>query len=434
MRVAVMMGIRSEINYSTDMRLIHQLISCLWFTTACSVQSSYSLFQIAEEAHFAENFDSAPLDRRWVLSREVKQTDTGALKYDGQWKLEEPEAILQPGNRVLVMKSSGKHHAIAAYLNRPFTFQHKHTLLCLQYEVRFGKGVECSGAYVKLLTQTDRLRLSQFSEDTPYSVMFGPDKCGTNHRLHLIVRVTNPSDGRYQEMHAAQPTDDLRPYFTDRQPHLYTLNLYADSKYEIFIDKSLVSQGHLLTDEATPTESPESQQKSLLTRLGEESVEALGLELWSLSGEVMFDNFLVTDDLKMAESWTQDSWGQKQPGRMERLLIATNSRPWLWGVYVFTVGLPLILFVSFMWPDKRFGPPDQDYYYKKSDDPQPDSQSETDRLDGQSERKEPDRPSSLANYGVMSRGQARRRETQRKSDLEIKNEGHSQSSLRSNRL
>lgn len=99
-----------------------------------------------------------------------------------------------------------------------------------------------------------------------------------------------------------------------------------------------------------------------------------------------------------------------QPGIIESLLLATVKRPWLWGVYVFAVGLPAILFISFMWPDKvkyewlceygfvcfglarqivklqykkncvclcvrclqRFGPPDQEYYYKKSDEDQPD--------------------------------------------------------------
>ncbi|XP_029133287.2 calmegin isoform X3 [Labrus bergylta] len=61
-----------------------------------------------------------------------------------------------------------------------------------------------------------------------------------------------------------------------------------------------------------------------------------------------------------------------QPGFIESLLLATHQRPWLWGLYVFCVGLPLILFISFMWPDKRFGPPDQPYYYKKSDDVQQD--------------------------------------------------------------
>ncbi|XP_047440341.1 calnexin-like [Mugil cephalus] len=59
-------------------------------------------------------------------------------------------------------------------------------------------------------------------------------------------------------------------------------------------------------------------------------------------------------------------------GLVESLLVATFERPWLWGLYIFTVGLPIVLFISFMWPDKRFGPPDQPYWYKKSDDDQPD--------------------------------------------------------------
>nr|XP_015824230.2 calmegin isoform X1 [Nothobranchius furzeri] len=59
-------------------------------------------------------------------------------------------------------------------------------------------------------------------------------------------------------------------------------------------------------------------------------------------------------------------------GFLESIWLSIHQRPWLMGVYVFAVGLPMILFISFMWPDKRFGPPDQPYYYKKSDDVQPD--------------------------------------------------------------
>ncbi|XP_041846394.1 calmegin-like [Melanotaenia boesemani] len=62
----------------------------------------------------------------------------------------------------------------------------------------------------------------------------------------------------------------------------------------------------------------------------------------------------------------------EQLGIIESILLSIHHRPWLLGVYVFAVGLPVILFISFMWPDKRFGPPDQPYYYKKSDDAQPD--------------------------------------------------------------
>ncbi|XP_043982611.1 calmegin-like isoform X2 [Gambusia affinis] len=41
-----------------------------------------------------------------------------------------------------------------------------------------------------------------------------------------------------------------------------------------------------------------------------------------------------------------------QPGFLESIMLSIQQRPWLMGVYVFVVGLPLVLFVSFMWPDK----------------------------------------------------------------------------------
>ncbi|KAK3564938.1 hypothetical protein QTP86_031066 [Hemibagrus guttatus] len=148
-------------------------------------------------------------------------------------------------------------------------------------------------------------------------------------------------------------------------------------------------------------------------------VSAVGFELWSLTGDVLFDNILLSDDLMIAKRWTEDTWGQRQrPGVVERLLFATGKRPWLWGVYVFTVGLPIILFISFMWPDKvepvgyfRFGPLDQDYYYKKSDEPQPDSPQD------------PEVNTSFTDNGPNNSTSLRKREAnkaQKKSDLELK--------------
>ncbi|GAA6222634.1 calnexin-like [Lates japonicus] len=98
-----------------------------------------------------------------------------------------------------------------------------------------------------------------------------------------------------------------------------------------------------------------------------------------------------------------------EPGIIESLLLATHQRPWLWGVYVFTVGLPIVLFISIMWPDMRFGPPDQQYYYKKSDDAQPDDPEYIRPTD------------SLDTRGEADKTVTRRRDTQgkqRKSDLD----------------
>jgi len=50
-----------------------------------------------------------------------------------------------------------RHHAIAAALDRPFVFDDKPFVM--QYEVNFQNGIECGGAYVKLLSQANDLSL-----------------------------------------------------------------------------------------------------------------------------------------------------------------------------------------------------------------------------------------------------------------------------------
>jgi len=39
--------------------------------------------------------------------------------------------------------------------------------------------------------------------------------------------------------------------------------------------------------------------------------DALGLELWSMTDEVVFDNFLVTDDREEHTTWVQQTWERK---------------------------------------------------------------------------------------------------------------------------
>lgn len=44
-------------------------------------------------------------------------------------------------------------------------------------------------------------------------------------------------------------------------------------------------------------------------------VSAVGFELLSLTGDVMFDNILVSDSLEVARRWTEDTWGQRKTVR-----------------------------------------------------------------------------------------------------------------------
>lgn len=39
---------------------------------------------------------------------------------------------------------------------------------------------------------------------------------------------------------------------------------------------------------------------------------AVGLELWSMTSDIFFDNFFITDDRNTADRWATDGWGLKK--------------------------------------------------------------------------------------------------------------------------
>merc|ERR1719253_767858 len=74
----------------------------------------------------------------------------------------------------------------------------------LQYEVRPSSGWTCGGAYLKFYNETgedEDFDASAVDNNTPYSVMFGPDKCGTTNKVHLIFRRKSLIDGSIEEKH-----------------------------------------------------------------------------------------------------------------------------------------------------------------------------------------------------------------------------------------
>jgi len=64
-----------------------------------------------------------------------------------------------------------------------------------RYEVAYTEGQECGGGYLKLISAGSQEKLDHFTDKTPYTVMFGPDKCGTTSKVHFILRHQNPKNG-----------------------------------------------------------------------------------------------------------------------------------------------------------------------------------------------------------------------------------------------
>lgn len=42
------------------------------------------------------------------------------------------------------------------------------------------------------------------------------------------------------------------------------------------------------------------------------SFSAVGLELWSMTSDIFFDNFFITNDRNAADRWTADGWALKK--------------------------------------------------------------------------------------------------------------------------
>uniref|UniRef100_A0A3B4DZK2 Calmegin n=1 Tax=Pygocentrus nattereri TaxID=42514 RepID=A0A3B4DZK2_PYGNA len=455
-----------------------------------SFQVTYKTPVPTGEVFFSETFDDGSLSSKAKIN--------GTVLFSGKWEIEALKENKVPGDLGMVLKSRAKHHAISSLLNKPYIF--KDRPLVVQYEVNFQDGIDCGGAYIKLLSDSPDLDLEQFHDRTPYSIMFGPDKCGEDYKLHFIFRHKNPLNRDFEEKHAKRADTDLRKVYSDKKTHLYTLVLNPDNSYEIFIDQSSVSKGSLLTDVIPPVNPPKeiddpkdskpddwderakipdpeavkpddwdedapavvpdpdavkpdgwlddeaefvpdptankpddwdeemdgeweapqvpnpacktapgcgewkpptinnplykgkwkaplidnpnyqgvwSPRKILNPDYFEDlepfkmtSFRAVGLELWSMTSDIYFDNFIITADKEVADRWAADSWGLKklvasanEPGVFSQLTLAAEERPWLWVIYILTVGLPIGLGVLFCWPKKS----DDDYIYKKID-------------------------------------------------------------------
>ena len=118
----------------------------------------------------------------------------------------------------------------------------------LQYEVAFQNGLDCGGGYVKLLSSAKDLDLRQLTDKTPYTIMFGPDKCGSDSKFHLIFRHVHPETGAVEEKHCKKVEGKgrgvLEEIFKDKKvgtdlrkdknlPGLKIMRIVSDVEYDV---------------------------------------------------------------------------------------------------------------------------------------------------------------------------------------------------------
>lgn len=196
---------------------------------------------------FVEQFTD-DWETRWKPSHAKKDTK-GSEKADeewayvGEWAVEEPTVFKgMEGDKGLVVKNAAAHHAISAKF--PKKIDNKGKTLVVQYEVKLQNGLECGGAYLKLLRDNKALHQEEFSNTSPYVVMFGPDKCGSTNKVHLIINHKNPKTGEYEEKHLATAPAARIVKTTE----LYTLIIHPNNTAIIKLNGEQVKEANLLED------------------------------------------------------------------------------------------------------------------------------------------------------------------------------------------
>jgi calreticulin len=110
------------------------------------------------------------------------------------------------------------------------------TPLVIQYEVKHEQNIDCGGGYVKLLPAG--LDQKAFNGDSDYSIMFGPDICGSTKRVHVIFNYKGKNHLLNKEI----------PCESDALAHLYTLVVSPDNTYRVLVDNVEKQAGSLKDD------------------------------------------------------------------------------------------------------------------------------------------------------------------------------------------
>lgn len=180
--------------------------------------------------YFEETFDN--LDN-WVQSESRDDLASFSLS-SGEWSADPKET------QGMLTGEGMKFYAASSKLDKSFSNRDKD--LVIQYTVKHESNEYsfCGGGYIKLLPfDTDQ---QAFNGDSPYHIMFGPDRCGYDvSRIHAIF-----NDGSENLL----KDSDVKLEYGDKNEftHLYTMIVHPDNTYDIQFDGKSKASGNIIED------------------------------------------------------------------------------------------------------------------------------------------------------------------------------------------
>lgn len=180
--------------------------------------------------------------KEWIVTK--------AENYTGQWgtiRAASPTGL--DDETLLFMKDGPKYFGISHPFETPINITNN--TFVFQYEIRRQDSHDCSGGYAKLFS-SENYHQNNVTNETKYSIMFGPDKCSTTNKVHFIYRFQMPHEDTIKEHHMTSPPESKG----DKLNHLYTLIIRPDNTFSVFIDDSEAKKGNLLNDFDPPITPP----------------------------------------------------------------------------------------------------------------------------------------------------------------------------------
>lgn len=263
---------------------------------------------------------------------------------ESKYGKDQPVKIVQdkdglPGDNVMSLTKRALHYAVTAPLKKAVNFAtNGDGGVVVQYEVRWPQeGDNCGGAYVKLFAKDTLPELKTVNDQTPYVVMFGPDKCGSTSKVHLILRHKNPISGEYEEKHLKKSLEVA--FAAKEETQVFTLVVKPDDTYKILVDNEVKASGNLLNDLSPPLNPPKEIDDPEDVK-PEDWVDEAKIPNMLLSKPDDWDEdapqFVDDEDAVMPEGWEEneseeiadpdatlpDDWDEDEDGEWEAPTIA----------------------------------------------------------------------------------------------------------------
>jgi calreticulin len=247
------------------------------------------------EVYFYEGFPDKNWKNRWVLSK--AKGDYGDWKWTaGDWY---GDAEYDKG---LQASQDARFYAISAKFDKMFDNKDKTTII--QYAVKMPQGIDCGGAYIKILP--DGINQNKFSGDTEYNIMFGPDICGATKKVHFIFSYKGKN--LLWKKNLACKTDKLT--------HIYTAIINPNNTYSVLVDGDEMESGSLYEDWdfLPPKKIPDPNAVKPADWVDEKEIPDVNdVKPADWDSEPQFIN---DPDAKQPEDWNEEEDGKWEPPKI----------------------------------------------------------------------------------------------------------------------